>query len=126
MLVIGNAMCMCTFGTAPSPLEVLPMSLVFSTQIPAGNIGDAIPFAEVQPFALCTSLANPAVAAATAAALGVLTPMPCTPVTSAWIPGAMTTLLGKKPALDQESIAICAYGGVISITFPGEVTVMLP
>ena len=40
---------------------------------------DNKPFVNVLPFGLCTSLANPITAAQTAAALGVLTPGPCTP-----------------------------------------------
>ncbi len=40
------------------------------------------PFVSIMPFAMCTSPANPTVAAATAAAMGVLTPMPCIPVTN--------------------------------------------
>ena len=42
---------------------------------------DNKPFANILPFGLCTSLANPITAAQTAAALGVLTPGACTPVT---------------------------------------------
>jgi hypothetical protein len=75
---------------------------------------------------MCTSMANPAVAAATAAALGVLTPMPCTPMTQAWMPGCPTVMLGGPPALDSSSMAICDFGGVINITFPGQVTVSIP
>ena len=38
-------------------------------------------------------------AAATAAALGVLTPMPCIPVTAApWMPGVPQVLIGNMPA----------------------------
>jgi hypothetical protein len=48
------------------------------------------PFVDCKsPFAYCTSPANPTVAAATEAALGVLTPMPCIHVTTtkmgAWL-----------------------------------------
>ena len=49
---------------------------------------------------MCTSLTNPTVAAATTAALGVLTPMPCIPVVAGpWKPGAAKTMIGGKPAL---------------------------
>jgi hypothetical protein len=79
----------------------------------------------VCPFGACTSLANPAVAAATAAALGVLTPMPCVPVPAGpWLPGAPKTLLKGAPALDMTSKLMCAWGGAIQIINPGQFKVM--
>jgi hypothetical protein len=71
-------------------------------------------------------LANPTVASATAAAMGVLTPMPCTPVIPApWAPGSPTCLIGNMPALNNTSMCNCAYGGVISISYAGQVTTMI-
>lgn len=125
-LVVSNAMAMCTFGMAPSTLEVLPITMTTGCAMPAGNITSAIPFADVMPFAMCMSLANPAVAAATAAAFGVLTPMPCTPVTTSWVPGSPTVMLGGPPALDATSTCPCSFGGVVMLTFPGEVTIQVP
>jgi len=79
------------------------------------------------PFGMCQSPANPAVAAATAAALGVLTPMPCVPVIPApWVPGAPTVLLANMPALDNTSKLMCAYAGVIEITDAGQATEQIP
>lgn len=81
----------------------------------------------VVPFGMCRSPLNPTVAAATAAAAGVLTPMPCIPVIPApWVPGAPTVLVGGKPALDNRSKLMCAYAGVISITNPGVMNVQVP
>lgn len=125
-LVVSNAMCLCTFGVAPSTLEVLPVAMTTAGGMPAGNITAAAPMVNVMPFGMCTSMANPAVASATAAALGVLTPQPCTPMTTAWTPGCPTVSLGGPPALNAESTAICGFGGVITITFPGQVTVSVP
>jgi len=125
--VVSGAMTMCTFGLAPSTLNVLPTNMTMAGGPPAANIMDFIPMVNIMPFGMCISLANPAVAAATAAALGVLTPMPCIPVTTApWTPGSPTVLLGNFPALNNTSICMCAWAGVISITFPGQVTVMEP
>jgi len=117
---------LCSFGMAPSSLMVLPLNRVL-TQTPAANIMDNKPFMNIMPFGMCTSLANPMVAAATAAALGVLTPMPCIPVIPApWAVGAPTVLIGNMPALNNNSKLMCAYGGVIQILSPGQFTVMVP
>jgi len=86
--VCMGAMMQCSFGMAPSSLCVLPTKMVMTSKMPAATIMDHIPLVNVLPFSMCTSPANPMVAAATAAALGVLTPMPCIPVTTApWLPG---------------------------------------
>jgi hypothetical protein len=47
------------------------------------------------------------------------------PVTSApWAPGASTTMIANMPALHNACTCICSYGGTISITYPGQTTVM--
>lgn len=119
-LACAGAMLQCSFGAAPSTLSVLPINRVLSGT-PTANIMDGKPFLNVLPFGMCSSMANPMVAAATAAALGALTPMPCIPVTPApWMPGVPTTLIGNMPALDMNSKLTCAWGGMIQITAPGE------
>ena len=124
--VCAGASLMCSFGAAPSSLVVLPAGRVL-TQTPAATIMDHGPMVNIMPFGMCNSLANPTVASATAAALGVLTPMPCVPVTTApWIVGAPTVLIGDKPALNNASTLMCNWGGVIQITMPGQATVQVP
>jgi Domain of unknown function (DUF4280) len=124
--VCGGAMTQCTFGVAPGTLMVLPLNLVM-TGMPAANIMDNKPMVNVMPFVMCQSMANPMVAAATAAALGVLVSMPCIPMTTApWLPGAPTVLIGNMPALNNSSKLMCMWGGVISINVPGQFTVMVP
>jgi hypothetical protein len=116
----------CSFGAAPSALSVLPVNKTL-TQTPDANIMDNKPMVNILPFAMCSSLANPTVASATAAALGALTPMPCVPVIPApWAPGAPTVLIANQPALDNNCKLMCAYGGVIQIVNPGQSTVMIP
>jgi hypothetical protein len=125
--VCMGANLMCSFGTAPSALSVLPKNKVMAGGPVAANIMDNVPMLNIMPFAMCTSPANPTVAAATAAALGVLTPMPCIPATAApWAPGAPTVLLGGMPTLNNSSKLMCNWGGVIQVTVPGQTTVMVP
>lgn len=69
-----GAMMQCTFGVAPSTLVVLPANKVLAEEPPAANIMDHKPLVHILPFGMCNSPANPTVATATAAALGVLTP----------------------------------------------------
>jgi hypothetical protein len=109
----------CSFGMAPSKLSPLPTPRVMIEGRPAATVTDSVAMVNIPPFAMCTSLANPTVAAATSAALGVLTPMPCVPLTTPWQPGAPLTLLGGVPALVSGSICTCAWGGVIQMTMSG-------
>jgi hypothetical protein len=52
--------------------------------------------------------------------------MPCIPATAApWAPGAVTTLIGGKPALHDGCMLTCLWGGVIQISFAGQVTVQV-
>ncbi len=126
MQVCMGAMMQCSFGAAPSSLVVLPANRTL-TGTPAANIMDSAPIVNVPPFGVCSSAANPTVAAATAAALGVLTPMPCVPVTPApWAPGSPTVLIANMPALNNSSKLMCAWGGVIQISSPGQGTVEIP
>lgn len=124
--VCTGAVLQCTFGMAPSSFIATP-KMIQTSYMDAGNIMDNIPISNIPPFGMCQSLANPAVASATAAALGVLTPMPCLPVFPApWVPGAPTVLLNNMPALDNTCKLMCAYGGVVSINFAGQVTHQIP
>ncbi|MDX6459505.1 MAG: hypothetical protein QOH35_5202 [Acidobacteriaceae bacterium] len=125
--VCMGAMMQCSFGMAPSSLVVLPTNRVMTNQMPDANIMDHIPMTNIMPFGMCMSIANPVVASATAAALGVLTPMPCIPATPApWVAGAPTVLLGNFPSLDNVSQLMCMWAGVITFVDAGEVTVDIP
>ena len=127
MQVCMGANMMCTFGMAPSSLVVLPINRVMTNEVPDANIMDHIPMVNIMPFGMCMSPSNPTVAAATSAAMGVLTPMPCIPATPApWTPGAETVLLGNMPSLDNISTLNCIWGGVITFVTPGEFTVEIP
>ena len=83
LLATNGAMLQCTMGVAPASLIVLPINRTLVGGQPTATIQDHVPLVNIPSFGLCTSPANPAVAAATAAALGVLTPMPCIPATPA-------------------------------------------
>jgi hypothetical protein len=125
--VCNGATLQCSMGMAPSSLVVLPVNRVSTGNQPDATIMDHIPMTNIMPFGMCMSPANPAVAAATTAAFGVLTPMPCIPVTTApWVPGAPTVLLASYPTLDSQCTLMCMWAGVIQVVVPGEFTVSVP
>lgn len=125
--VVNGSAITCTFGMAPSTLIVTPENSTLASNQPAATVMDNVPFKNIPPFGLCTSLANPITAAQTAAALGVLTPGPCTPVIPGpWAPGAPTVMIGNKPALTNTSMCNCIYGGVIQVAMSPAVTVTTP
>ncbi|HKD09597.1 MAG TPA: DUF4280 domain-containing protein [Bryobacteraceae bacterium] len=124
VLVCTGAELLCSLGTAPSIFNATPPPRVTTTVGEAGNVADIVPMTNVSPFGMCTSPANPAVAAATAAALGVLTPMPCVPnPSSPWKPGCTSVSMDGLPALDLTCTLTCLWGGVIEVTNPGQALV---
>ena len=72
MHVCNTATLMCSFGVAPSTMIVLPQNKVMTSNMPAANIMDNKPIANIPPFGMCITPSNPAVASATAAALGAV------------------------------------------------------
>lgn len=122
--VVTGAMMTCTMGAAPGTFTG-GCTKVFVTQKPAGTVSDTAMGKNIAPFGMCMSMANPAVAAATAAALGVLTPQPCTPnVAGMWTPGATKVKFESKAALLQTDQATCAFGGTIMVSNAGQTKVM--
>ena len=116
----------CTFGLLPGSFVATP-KMVMTGSMPAGNIMDHIPMVNIMPFGMCACPANPAVAAATTAAAGVLTPQPCIPITPApWVAGSPTVLLANMPALNNTSTLNCIWGGLITFVNPGQVTQLIP
>ncbi|MCR5482491.1 MAG: DUF4280 domain-containing protein [Clostridia bacterium] len=125
MAVVTGANLMCTFGTVPSQLMVTSQTKTMADGKPEATIKDFNALANIMPFGMCTCPANPAVQAATAAALGVFTPAPCIPNTVApWAP-ATKRLVGGMPAIDQTAKCTCVWGGSISIVFPGQTKVVI-
>jgi hypothetical protein len=101
--------------------------MVMSGNMDAGNIMDHKPIVNIPPFGVCSSAAFPATASATTAAAGVLTPMPCVPNTPApWVTGAVTVPLVNFPALNDTACLTCIWGGMITISNPGQMTEDIP
>jgi hypothetical protein len=125
--VCMGATLQCSFGTTPSSMAITPESRVNTSKKSAATIMDHVSMKNIMPFGMCTTLSNPQVAAATAAAQGVLTPQPCIPVTPApWTPGSPTVTISGKLALNSSSTLMCNWGGVISVTNPGQQMVNVP
>ena len=126
MQTCAGAALKCSFGISPSELVVLPVNRVVAPT-PAANIMDHIPLVNILPFGMCSAPANPGVIAATAAAMGVPTPVPCIPATATpWVPGAETVIIAEAPALDDTSKLFCMWAGVITILDPGQEKMTLP
>ena len=105
---------------AAVPLATTPKSTPVNAGTPAANVADFVPLTNIPSFGMCGAIANPAVAAATAAASGAFTPAPCVPaVSTPWTPGAGKVMVGGQPALHQGCQAMCTWGGVITIATPG-------
>ena len=125
-VVVSGAKLMCPFGAGLGILNVTSQSAVLGCSKPVATITDIAPGSNISSFGMCCSLANPQVAAATAAALGVLTPQPCSMVPiGPWQAVKPATLVGSKPILTQEATLMCGMGmGNISIVSPGQMKIV--
>jgi len=115
-LVCTGATLQCSLGTLPSTFTAS------GATVTAGGAGGVVTDCEVSnvaPFGLCTSPANPAVAAAEGA------PQPCLPVLAPWTPGSGHVTLSAVPALDDASQCQCAWGGVVTVTDAGQAATTL-
>ncbi|MDR0516491.1 MAG: DUF4280 domain-containing protein, partial [Fibromonadaceae bacterium] len=122
--VCKGAKLKCSMGSEQSELEVVHMEKpVLLCGKPMANIMDYKPMVNIKPFGQCKSLANPVVAAATAANYGRLQEMPCIPNTSPWIPGKPNLLVKGQPALMDNCKCMCMWASPIGITDAGQSTV---
>lgn len=126
-IVTGSAVLKCSFAAAPCNLTVTSQTVLLAEGKPVATIQDCQPGVNIPSFGMCSSLANPQVAAATAAALGVLTPQPCSMVPmGTWSMTRPGFMAGGKPVLTSEAGLLCMAGmGNISITFAGQTKVLI-
>jgi hypothetical protein len=119
-LVVNNASMNCDQGTSPASLTVTPPTNADNEKNEAATVDHYLPMVNIAAFGMCRTQANPQVAAATAAAQGVLTPQPCIPVTTAaWSPGASAVTIGGVKALTDDSTCKCNWTGTVSIVKAG-------
>ena len=123
MPVCNGSTLMCSMGTGVSQLLVtMPENPMKPTQPWPANILDGRSLVNIKPFGMCRSMANPQVAAASAAAQGALIMAPCIPNTTTWAPGDAFNLIRNAPALNKTSQAVCTFGGIIKVTIPVPMT----
>lgn len=119
--VCNGAKTKCSMGDSPSTLMILPERKIQLDGQFMANIMDFKPMTNIKPFGMCRSLVNPTVAAATAANLGRLQPMPCIPnTTSPWVQGETGVLLKGQPALLDNCKLQCMWAGMIELTNDGQ------
>ena len=114
-------------GSAEAELKTLPIPPQHQGEGQViATIMDNIPMVNVAAFGNCKSLANPMVAAATAAAQGVLQQQPCLPVLPGpWTMGGTIVTSKGNPVLLDSSMLTCAYGmgSFITVSDPGQAKV---
>lgn len=121
--VVNGASIKCSQALPPGKavLVVLPSVLVDSGNMPVATIMDFKPLVNIPTFGMCNSTANPTVIAATSAASGVHTPMPCLPaVPKPWSPGSATVTVSGMKALTKDSTCNCMWNGSITVDMEGQ------
>lgn len=117
-----GSMTHCMFGLAPTSLVCVPEGPpVLLGGTPAATMADMAPYANIEPYAMCTTPSNPEVDAEEGA------PAPCTPLTtSPWAPPMPTVLIDGVPLALQTSTTMCAYAGEVSVVMTAQVQILAP
>ena len=124
-IIIQGTLLKCSFGNVPTPIMVLPDKKV-NSMLPVAVKTDHVPFLNILPFGMCSNPANPMVAAATAAAMGVLTPMPCIPCTvQDWTGFCGKVKIQGKEVINMDSRLQCLYGGSVQAAVPMQPRVLV-
>ena len=120
---MAGATCACTNGMGTGQIKPSNQMHIRVGGKPVASIKDVAPMVNITSCGLCTSMQKPAVAAATAAAMGTLTPQTCVPSpVGTWkCPGKVR--VAGTPVLTSDGTLTCAYQGTISIVTPGQGTV---
>lgn len=125
ILVVSGATITCAMGAAPAVLQATGQQKFLGCSKPAATVMDAAAFVNIPPCGMCSSPTNPAIAPILSST-GVLVPQPCTPQPAGtWIPTQMKLLAGGAPCLANDSQLICAFGGVLTITDPGQTKIII-
>ena len=125
IVVVTGASLMCPFGTTPATLTATSQSTCLGCSKPIATVTDVSAGTNISGFGMCSSMSNPQVAAATSAAMGVLTPQPCTMIPMGIWSSGSSVLVGGKPVLTGEGCLMCSMGmGKITITSPGQTTII--
>jgi Ni/Co efflux regulator RcnB len=110
--VTEEATLRCAFGSETVKLKTPGRKTARINDKLQANIMDFKPMMNIPSFGLCRCRKNPAVAAATAANHGRLTPVPCVPNTTIpWINGKDDVIMDRAPALLNTSTNMCLWGG---------------
>ncbi len=117
LLVTNGCTCECKYGNTACPLVVPPDICVQCSNNPVATIMDHVPAVNIASFGMCSSKANPAVAAVIASSNGSIKEAPCLPVLpKQWSPGSKTVRIGGNPVLNDKSTLLCQWSGTIKIS----------
>src|SRR5215218_5509191 len=121
--VVNGAQVKCSQAMPPGKavLIVMPTGRVDAGNMPVATIMDFTPMKNIPTFGGCNSTTNPQGIAATSAASGVHTPMPCVPaITNPRSPGSPKTTVGGLAALTKDSKCMCMWAGNVTVESEGQ------
>lgn len=112
--VVTGAFMFCAGGESPLFFDSMPDLNVLCQSMPAGTFSNIVPDINLTPAGICLIRS-----------LESAFPMPCTPIPiGTWITGLPNILINGSPALGMLSMLPCIFGGVISIVFPNNESVL--
>jgi uncharacterized Zn-binding protein involved in type VI secretion len=92
--VTTGALLQCSFGLAPTTLNILPMSRVTIEGRPAAAIADMVPMVNIPPFGMCSSIAKTTIGGKPALVSGSTCVCSFGGVITITMPGALRTTAG--------------------------------